>query len=446
MPTSQPPKGQPPRRTGSRQPVASSRPRSQGPRPSRQELQKKSRSRIYRRRRIWAGVLLALIIFGGWLTYSLGSALTNPSYGVSYSARFAEWGREHYIGPVITWAEAEWYKYHQPPKGGKPPANAFGGKSQSGTGVNPTCPNALPLPPTLKSPATPVQPGEGTWHPAGRLSAGCSSLYEAFLRPDSVHTSEVVGVVWMDTKLLSATLYSGSQIPGGGPFKNSAPISESAAMTLTSAFNAGFRMGDAQGGYYTDGRVIFPLVPGAASAVIYTDGSITVGSWDHGVSMTPKVASVRQNLALIVDNSQPASGLSVSDNTKWGSTLGGSAYVWRSGMGVTANGAVVYVAGPGLSITALADTLVRAGAVRAMELDINADWVQYSIYSPPVGQPAAPANGVPLMSGMAAGSAGPSRYFANWWVRDFFTMSARYPANGTMTTTTTKPTTTTTKK
>jgi len=31
-------------------------------------------------------------------------------------------------------------------------------------------------------------------------------------------------------------------------------------------------------------------------------------------------------------------------------------------------------------------------------------------------------------------------------VRDFFTMSARYPANGTMTTTTTKPTTTTTKK
>jgi Phosphodiester glycosidase len=389
-------------------------------------------------------VLAVFLIFFGWLAISLGSALTNPSYGVSSSARFAEWGRQHGIGGVVTWLEKEWYAHHQPPKGGKPPAGAFDAKAHAGTGITASCPNALPMPPTIVSPASPQLAGEGTWHAAGRLVASCSALYEAFVRPDAVHTSYVVGVVWMDTKLLSPTLYSGSQIPGGGPYTNTAPIKPSAAMTLVSAFNAGFRMGDTNGGYYTDGKEVIPLVPGGASAVIYKNGTMNIGAWGSDVKMTPDVVSVRQNLDLIVSGGKPVPGLDQADNKRWGATLGGSAYVWRSAMGITANGAVVYVAGPGMSITALADILVRAGAIRGMELDINADWVQYSIYSPPVGQPASPANGVPLMSSMAAGSQGPSRYFQTWWVRDFFTMSAKYPANGTMSSP--SPTTSTSSK
>ncbi len=41
------------------------------------------------------------------------------------------------------------------------------------------------------------------------------------------------------------------------------------------------------------------------------------------------------------------------------------------GLGVTADGALVYVGGSGLSIVDLANLLARAGAVRAMEMDIN---------------------------------------------------------------------------
>ena len=58
--------------------------------------------------------------------------------------------------------------------------------------------------------------------------------------------------------------------------------------------------------------------------------------------------------------------------------MGNAIYVWRSGIGITADGALVYVGGPGLNITDLANLLVRAGAVRAMELDINTDWVNFS--------------------------------------------------------------------
>ena len=44
--------------------------------------------------------------------------------------------------------------------------------------------------------------------------------------------------------------------------------------------------------------------------------------------------------------------------------------------------------GPALSVPTLADLLQRAGAVRAMELDINQQWVSYMTYdssqNPPV--------------------------------------------------------------
>ena len=39
----------------------------------------------------------------------------------------------------------------------------------------------------------------------------------------------------MDTKLLTPALYSGSVIPGGGPFKHTAPVSPAAAKTLVAA-------------------------------------------------------------------------------------------------------------------------------------------------------------------------------------------------------------------
>jgi hypothetical protein len=271
--------------------------------------------------------------------------------------------------------------------------------------------------------ASPAIAGEGAWHPAGKKVKGLTAVYETFLRPDPIHTSTVVGIAWMDTKLLKISLYSGSSIPGGGPYPNTAPVRPDAASTLVAAFNAGFRMKDANGGYYTDGRVEVPLRTGAASLVIFKDGSADVVKWGRPAALTSNVVAVRQNLDLLVDNGKPVSGLEANDTSKWGFTLGNQVYVWRSGVGITANGALVYVGGPGLNITTLADLLVRAGAVRAMELDINTDWVSYATFNPgPIPAPASAANATNLLSTMAAS---PARYFESWWTRDFFTMSAR---------------------
>jgi hypothetical protein len=385
------------------------------------------RRRLYRRRRILAACLGAIFIFLVWVAYSLGGALTNPALGSSLGARLAEWTREHGGASVVNWIENEWYSHHPPPVGGKPPVGAI----QRPATTTPT--NVTAGPPHL-APPSPIVPlanppiaGEGQWSPAGRLVDGLPAVYVTTLRPDAIHTSYVVGVAWMDTKLLRATLYSGSQIPGGGPYLHTAPIEPVAATALVAAFNAGFLMSGAQGGYYTDGRAVVPLRNGAASFVVYRDGTSTVGLWGRDATMSPDVVSVRQNLDLVVDNGRPVPGLNAADTTQWGNTLGDQVFVWRSGLGVTADGALVYVGGPGLNITDLADLLARAGAVRAMELDINTDWVNYSFYRPATANgPATAADGSELLAGMTGT---PGRYFESWWARDFITMSTRYPAS-----------------
>ena len=67
--------------------------------------------------------------------------------------------------------------------------------------------------------------------------------------------------------------------PRRGPYRYTAPNHPAQAATLVAAFNGGFMMPAAGGGYYTQGRAIDPLWWGAASLVIYANGSVDVGAW-----------------------------------------------------------------------------------------------------------------------------------------------------------------------
>ena len=60
------------------------------------------------------------------------------------------------------------------------------------------------------------------------------AVYEATLVPPGAVLR--AGIAWMDTKLLSARLYSGSISPGGLGYKFTAPVLPNAAATLVAAF------------------------------------------------------------------------------------------------------------------------------------------------------------------------------------------------------------------
>jgi hypothetical protein len=166
---------------------------------------------------------------------------------------------------------------------------------------------------------------------------------------------------------------------------------------LAATFNGGFKVtnGDSRGGYWDSGyginaRAVVVADPtgrrtltnGAESLVIYKNGSWTIGTWNGEVRMTSAVRFVRQELAPLVDRSaiNPLTR-TTSCQTYWGRTVGGTCIPWRSGVGITATGDLVYVAGNHLSAYQLAVALRQAGAVRAMQLDINSQWLSAIYYN-----------------------------------------------------------------
>ena len=314
-----------------------------------------------------------------------------------------------------------------PPTGG-----TAGGSTASGGGTTTVVRIRTPGTPPLSAPATlrpfsgtPAYAGEGVWQPAGRLVDGQAAIYQTRLVPPG--GTARAGIAWMDTSLLSARLYSGSMSPGGGPYKYTGPVAPAAASSLVAAFNGGFKMADARGGYYTEGRMVRPLVQGDASLVIYANGAVTVGAWGSDVTMTPSVAAVRQNLFPLVINGKPSALASTPTWRVWGGTCPcgkgqhGVQHQWRSGVGVTADGALVYVVGPKLSPAQVAALLVRAGVVRGMELDINPTWPVFASFKPAARNDlAAPSNGARLL----ATYRGPATFFDPAYARDFITMSA----------------------
>jgi hypothetical protein len=147
---------------------------------------------------------------------------------------------------------------------------------------------------------------------------------------------------------------------------------------LLATFNSGFKLEDDNGGFVVSGHVYAPLSDGQATLIGYRNGTTDVVSWAGGPDPGPNVEFARQNLPLIVDGGRLNPNL--GDGPQWGATLGNAVQVWRSGIGVDARGNLIYAAADQQTAQSLAEILQRAGAVRAMELDINSEWVTFNFF------------------------------------------------------------------
>ncbi len=242
---------------------------------------------------------------------------------------------------------------------------------------------------------------------------GGYTIYTTQLRPAAGYPP--AGIAWIDTAATRLALYAGTSEPYG-TWPQQGYVTAVQQPGLLAAFNSGFKIYSYRTGWYDQGRTAVPLLAGAASLVIYVDGTATVGSWGRDVTFGPTVEAVRQNLTLLVDNATPAPSVAVVG--AWGATLGGVSHTWRSAVGVTRSGDLIYVAGPLLDPSLLARLLIAAGAVRAMELDINPEWVSFATYT---HNGAAISGGSDLLSGMFFA---PNHYLQPA-SRDFFAVFTR---------------------
>jgi len=301
--------------------------------------------------------------------WSISTALLAPGTD-PLSARLAEWGRNHYLGFVVTALENAQYDINKPKVGGSLDTTASQLLAQ----------NAIHYAQKLPTLVTPALPGEGDLRTVFKVN-GKPAIQVGFLRPDQEHTSYLAGIAIMQSSLLRYVQHPGFSEPGQVTKLGSSDLLKGNDLNgLAATFNSAFKIKDSLGGYYQNGVFIKQLVPGKASLVIYSNGHLDIGSWGSEVSMNSSVVSVRQNLSLLIDNGVVTPNLNQSILKNWGFTVKNAHYVWRSGVGVDAQGNLIYVAGNSLSVQSLANLLKTAGAIRAMELDINQDWISYMWY------------------------------------------------------------------
>ncbi len=283
-------------------------------------------------------------------------------------------------------------------------------RSAAGIQASPARP-AAPAPPRPAPPPLAVTP-------AGEAGPSWRSVASVAGRPAAWEAQRSgVTLLRFDQQLVRLHLHAGEGEPSGS-WRYGAQIEPSEVHHVLAAFNGGFKFSTGAAGWLAGGRVAEPLRSGRGSIVTYRDGTTAVGGWREGVPATGKpVYSVLQNLALLVEGGRAASNVAGCIQTCWGATVGGVDVVARSGLGITADGELVWAAGEHLTPAALARGLIGAGARQAVELDINPDWVAGYLYvhgrGGPVGSPVVP------------GQLGIAGRFLEPYSRDFFTVVAR---------------------
>jgi hypothetical protein len=319
---------------------------------------------------------------------SFGQAVTGPSYS-SLFIRTVEWMRSSGARGVVNTVESIYYSLTAPAKGG-PPLRRLPhqlGVLGPGTSAAPVLhsyrpPNISPLVPD-------GLPGEGVWQPTFAAGASQPPVLITQFRPDPVdYPRAVAGVAWIDHTRTSLTFYPGAQEPAVSlPSRGPMEVPPSMRSRLVATFNSGFKLSDASGGFAYEGHTYAPLQPDMGTIVRYAGGQVDVIAWHGGAVAGPDVVFARQNLPLIVNNGRPNPNL--NDGPEWGGTLGNKELVWRSAVGVDARGNLIYAAGPDQGLRSLASVMIHAGALRAMELDINTYWTSFITYRfPGAGHPA----------------------------------------------------------
>ena len=296
-----------------------------------------------------------------------------------------------------------------PPAANLPPAT---GKPPTASGNPPS------IAPLIQDGAL---PGEGLWTGDGLPpppAGGAPALWKTFLRPDPARPDALVYLVRFDPRRLQLHMVAGTQEPVS-PVGLSGPgqVAPGDVPALAAAFNGGWKSVHGNYGMMVGGQTIAPpnTRPDTATLAQHADGRLELAAWKT-LSGATDLVSYRQNCPLLIDNG--AIAVQGHITSTWGLSLLSEMYVWRSGLGQTADGALIYAAGTPLAAEELAAALQAADATTAMQLDINSAWVHWVDYVPgPTGVPRAE----PLVPDMA--------YTRNQYLtpteRDFFYLTWR---------------------
>jgi hypothetical protein len=205
--------------------------------------------------------------------------------------------------------------------------------------------------------------------------------YLTSFQPDPKRDYTVAAAVAFDlntTKLHFVLGTTEPYSPNSAPRSGAIPASDRVPGVLLAMFNGGFKAHQGMFGAMANGEVALPPKDGLGTLAIDQNGNVSIGAWGKDINATTNWAAWRQNGPLIIQQGAITPKVSHPLPTDWGDTVGGTVPVWRSGIGLSADGKTLYyVCGPSLTVEALANSLLALGSANAMQLDINNYWVHF---------------------------------------------------------------------
>jgi hypothetical protein len=311
---------------------------------------------------------------------SYASMLTHHSDS-SLSIRTVEWLRDNGARGLVNRVENIYYSMNAPATGG-PGLKRLPNQPGAGTAVSGAARHVY-RPRNIRAVIHPALPGEGVWHATFAGGGNRPPVLVTSFRPEALYPQNVAGVAWIDHTRTSTWLYPGLQEPNVtmGAARGPSEVPLAMRKRLVATFNSGFKLVDSGGGFASGGHTYAPLKNGLATIIRYRSGGLDIRAWSGGPDAPPNVVYARQNLPLILNGGRLNPNL--SDGPEWGATLGNAIRVWRSGVGIDRRGNLIYAAANDMTVSSLAEVLKRAGAVRAMELDINTYWTTFIHYRHP---------------------------------------------------------------
>jgi hypothetical protein len=322
-----------------------------------------------------AGGVLVLVLSPA--LYSYTSTMLAPS-SLPLGVRSVEWLRNHHANWLVDDVERVYYGWKAPKKGGPQL------RSLPVVGIAPAVPRAparahvVVWPPRVKPVFARALPGEGAWASTSPPVDGRPPVLVTTFRTEVEYPRIVAFVAWFDHARTALAFYPGRYEPPNAPVRGPMSVPSGERWRLLATFNAGFTYIDGQNGSSIDGRTYEPLKDGLATLIGYRDGRVRIKTWTGGPNAGPGIAFARQSLPPIIRNGKLNPAL--NDSSQWGATLGNAVRVWRTGVGIDRRGNLIYAAANDQTVVTLAHILKRAGAVQAMQFDINPEWPSLITY------------------------------------------------------------------
>jgi len=228
--------------------------------------------------------------------------------------------------------------------------------------------------------------GEGIWESASspRDVLGEPIVYKTFYRSSVQFPNAIVYMMVIDMSKGAMRYYVGSQEPAANAALSR--VEPQLLPRIMAVTNAMWMQRHSQGaGAIFRGRVLYPMVDGMATLIIFKDGSVDIQEWSSDIPQH-LVIDARQLRHLIVKNGLVVRAVVRKDRLEdseigLGFLLGHGAksvegeHAWyvahRSAFGIRDDGNLVFAIGHHVGTKDMAKALVLAGCERAIHADAN---------------------------------------------------------------------------